>query len=160
MEAAGVFLEHGPSNLSIFCDDSPYYGRRVMDRKCVLCDIPLSWYIWVRSQNCGRLVTWFCYQLIAKPGKKTATVSWPDPYAMWAQLIDAMIKTQLRFNLLWGYLISYMRNRFWKTGNFTIPYQLFQKIPLKNAINEGWLYTLLSLIHQLHCNDNITMLSF
>ena len=27
--------------------------------------------------SCG---TWFCYQLIAKPGKKTAAVSWPDPY--------------------------------------------------------------------------------
>ena len=24
--------------------------------------------IWVRSQNCSCLVTWFCYQLIAKPG--------------------------------------------------------------------------------------------
>ena len=37
-------------------------------------------YIWVRSGNCSCLVTWFCYQLIAKPGNKTATVSWPDPY--------------------------------------------------------------------------------
>ena len=37
-------------------------------------------FIWVRSWNCGCLVTWFCYQLIAKPGNKTATVSWPDPY--------------------------------------------------------------------------------
>ena len=36
--------------------------------------------IWVRSWNCGCLVTWFFYQLIAKPGNKTATVSWPDPY--------------------------------------------------------------------------------
>ena len=36
--------------------------------------------IWVRSRNCGCLVTWFCYQLIAKPGNKTAAVSWPDPY--------------------------------------------------------------------------------
>ena len=36
--------------------------------------------IWVRSGNCGCLFTWFCYQLIAKPGNKTATVSWPDPY--------------------------------------------------------------------------------
>ena len=36
--------------------------------------------IWVRSWNCGFLVTWFCYQLIAKPGNKTATVSWTDPY--------------------------------------------------------------------------------
>ena len=39
-------------------------------------------YIWVRSWNCGCLVTWFCYQLIAKPGNKTATVSWPDPYTV------------------------------------------------------------------------------
>ena len=36
--------------------------------------------IWVRSQNCRCLVTWFCYQLIAKPGNRTATVLWPYPY--------------------------------------------------------------------------------
>ena len=36
--------------------------------------------IWVRSRNWGCLVTWFCYQLIAKPGNKTAPVLWPDPY--------------------------------------------------------------------------------
>ena len=35
--------------------------------------------IWVGSQNCGCLVTWFCYHLIAKPGNKTAAVPWPDP---------------------------------------------------------------------------------
>ena len=31
---------------------------------------------WVRSWNCGCFVTWFCYQLIAKPGNKTAAVPW------------------------------------------------------------------------------------
>ena len=36
--------------------------------------------IWFRSRNWGCLVTWFCYQLIAKPGNKTASVPWPDPY--------------------------------------------------------------------------------
>ena len=36
--------------------------------------------IWVRSRNCGCLVTWFCYQMIAKPGNKTAAVPGPDPY--------------------------------------------------------------------------------
>ena len=41
---------------------------------------PTPMYIWVRSRNCGCLVTWFCYQLIAKPGNMTATVPWPDPY--------------------------------------------------------------------------------
>ena len=38
--------------------------------------------IWVRSRNCHCLVTWFCYRLIAKPGNKTATVPWPDPYTI------------------------------------------------------------------------------
>ena len=37
-------------------------------------------YIWVRPRNWDCLVTWFCYQLIAKPGNKTAPVPWPDPY--------------------------------------------------------------------------------
>ena len=36
--------------------------------------------IWVRSLRCASLVTWFCYQTIAKPGNKTSTPSWPDPY--------------------------------------------------------------------------------
>ena len=34
------------------------------------------------SRNCGCLVTWFCYQLIEKPGNETAAVSWPDPYGI------------------------------------------------------------------------------
>ena len=38
--------------------------------------------IWVRSWNCSCLFTWFCYHLIAKPGNRTATVSWPDPYIL------------------------------------------------------------------------------
>ena len=33
-----------------------------------------------RSRNCGCLITWFCYQLIAKPGNKTVPVPWLDPY--------------------------------------------------------------------------------
>ena len=44
---------------------------------------PRSACLWVRSWNCGCLFTWFCYQLIAKPGNKAATVSWPDPYTAW-----------------------------------------------------------------------------
>ena len=30
--------------------------------------------IWVRSRRCGCLITWFCYQKIAKPGNKTAAL--------------------------------------------------------------------------------------
>ena len=33
-----------------------------------------------KSWRCGCLVTWFCYQLIARPGIKTAAHPWPDPY--------------------------------------------------------------------------------
>ena len=33
-----------------------------------------------RSQRCACLVTWFCYQMIAKPGNKTGPPLWPDPY--------------------------------------------------------------------------------
>ena len=32
----------------------------------------------VGSWWCGWLVTWFCYQLIAKPGNKTAALPWPE----------------------------------------------------------------------------------
>ena len=39
-----------------------------------------SWYGSGHETAAVRLVTWFCYQLIAKPGNKTATVPWPDPY--------------------------------------------------------------------------------
>ena len=44
---------------------------------CIFCRI------WVRSWYCSCFVTWFCYQLIAKPGNKTAAVSWPDPYSIY-----------------------------------------------------------------------------
>ena len=47
----------------------------------------LKW-IWVRSQRCGFLVTRFCYQLIAKPGNKTAAPPWPDPYDLLTQYWD------------------------------------------------------------------------
>ena len=49
--------------------------------------------IWVRSWNCGCLVTWFCYQLIAKPGNKTAAVLWPDPYVeFYTELVENLEK--------------------------------------------------------------------
>ena len=40
----------------------------------------------VRSRNSGCLVTWFFYQLMAKPGSNTAAVSWPNPYVSNAKL--------------------------------------------------------------------------
>ena len=53
----------------------------------------LCTYRWVRSRNCGCLVTWFCYQLIAKPGNKTAAGSWLDPDT-WGK--ESMTPTCLR----------------------------------------------------------------
>ena len=45
----------------------------------LLSELFESHVIWIRSRRCGCLVTWFCYQMIAKPGNKTAAPSWPDP---------------------------------------------------------------------------------
>ena len=35
----------------------------------------------------GCLVTWFCYQMIAKPSNKTATPSWPDSYVLYVYIL-------------------------------------------------------------------------
>ena len=43
--------------------------------------------MWVGSWNGGCPVTWVCYQLIAKTGNKTATVSWPDPYVILLRIL-------------------------------------------------------------------------
>ena len=61
----------------------------------------------VRSWYCGCLVTWFCYQLIAKPGNKIATVPWPNPYnlkADYAGLVryDNLIRYH-RVSVQWCY---------------------------------------------------------
>ena len=37
----------------------------------------------VGSWRCDCHVTWFCYQLIAKPGNKTVASPWPDPWHMY-----------------------------------------------------------------------------
>ena len=61
--------------------------------------------IWVRSRNCGCLVTWFCYQLISKQGNKTAAVSWPDPYVLGILYVTfpwlATVITWSTLGLLW-----------------------------------------------------------
>ena len=51
----------------------------IHDKICMM-DIIDYIYIYIRSRNCSCLVTWFCDQLIAKPGNKTATVSWSNLY--------------------------------------------------------------------------------
>ena len=79
-------LQHDglPHSAHSLCRDHPLCHRSLQwptraihskdPRKC----------IWVRSQRCDSLVTWFCYQLIAKPGNKTATssVTWSISFDM------------------------------------------------------------------------------
>ena len=86
-----------------FCDISPKYARvtlptsqwtygfKLYNSVCIVVHkITFCYCIWVRSWRCGCPVTWFCYQLIAKPVKKTAAPSWPDP-------INHQISQQLPF---------------------------------------------------------------
>ena len=55
---------------------------RLLSRYSIIL-VRLLQFIWVRSWRCDCLVTWFCYQMIAKPGNKAGAPSWPDPYEVW-----------------------------------------------------------------------------
>ena len=54
------------------CNSSIVFNRESV----IFVEFMNMYNIWVRSRNCDCLVTWFCYQLIAKPGNKTAAVWW------------------------------------------------------------------------------------
>ena len=69
---------------------------------CKFLDIAVMFVIWVRSRNCGCLVTWFCYQLIAKPGNKTATDPWPVPYHVIQDHVIAILDCM---KLIWKYVL-------------------------------------------------------
>ena len=47
-------------------------------------------HIWVRSWRCACHVTWFCYQMIAKPGNKTGPPSRPDPYQQAHEMCNSL----------------------------------------------------------------------
>ena len=66
----GTMLSYYNTVWGVFCE---FWFARHRYKSCALV-------IWVRSRRCGCLVTWLCYHLITKPGNKTATRSWPDPY--------------------------------------------------------------------------------
>ena len=78
--------------------------------RCLHAHYDVAVMIWVRSRNCGCLVTWFCYQLIAKPGNKTAAVPWPDPYDTFTDIllhwpkymiINSWYQTTTKHNKTW-----------------------------------------------------------
>ena len=67
--------------------------------------------IWVRSWNCCCLVTWFCYQLIAKPGNKTATVSWPDAQTFCQENVFDNVICKISAILFWPQCVNTLRPR-------------------------------------------------
>ena len=71
---------------------------------------PDSHTIWVRSRNCGCLVTWFCYQLIAKPGNKTAAALWPGTHFTNDFSITIQIRSKIHLALIQLQLIISQQN--------------------------------------------------
>ena len=73
------------------------------------------------SRRCGCLVTWFCYQMIAKQGNKTATASWPDPY------IVVEFQTSHTYTCIQTH-ISFSHPHYYKTHNnlFNLKFDLHE----------------------------------
>ena len=114
--------------------------------------------IWVRSQNCGCLVTWFCYQLIAKPGNKTATVSWPDPYDfIWRLRVVIKCSPHVAmcgcpWHLSWCDLRKHANN--WANQNKSAVNQITIAAILANMIcvvSNIWYNFRTTIVHTLHC---------
>ena len=76
---------------------------------------------------CGCLITWFCYQLIAKPGNKTAASPWHHPYYIradsrfvpnqWEMLLQSngishWLGTNLEYALLYVFYINSRKKLF------------------------------------------------
>ena len=66
-----------------------------------------SKYICVRSRDC--LVTWFCYQMIAKPGNKTGAPSCPDPYMCTFYFLFYLLVATPKISM--GYLFCWIHFR-------------------------------------------------
>ena len=58
---------------------------------------------WARSRRCACLVTWFCYQMIAKNGNKKAIPLWPGPHAIHPQIWFSLCCALLWFGINWFY---------------------------------------------------------
>ena len=58
--------------------------------------------IWVKSQMCGCLVTWFCYQWIAKPFNKMAAP--PCHYPCIHEICEPVFIDILLFSIFWSIL--------------------------------------------------------
>ena len=106
----------GPDNHSYHL--SPFWHQSIIwTNEDLLTHWGRVMHTWVRSRNCGCLVTWFCYQLIAKPGNKTATVSWPS----WPICISKLTIIGSDNGLLpgWHQANDYL-NQWWNIINLTL----------------------------------------
>ena len=121
-----LYSQKIPHSLPMRVSYGMYFVRILEKTDCI---VMASHCIWVRSRNCGCLVTWFCYQLIAKPGNKTATVPWPDPYGIGTWRVTSKSSTQ------WGVKI-HIAHRPWAS---------------KNASQACWFWVLVLIIYNLYC---------
>ena len=80
-----------------------------------------SMFFWIRSRNCSCLVTWFCCQLIAKPGNKAAAVSWPVTCLFLIFMIDLEYFLNLLGKLPRSYLSSKLFLPWWHNRMKTFP---------------------------------------
>ena len=79
---------------------SPFLKMKTWNWETDVICATLVLYMWVRSCNCGCLVAWICYQLMAKPGSRAATVPWPDPYV---SLVTVYMMHSLSVYILYGH---------------------------------------------------------
>ena len=108
--------------------------------------------IWARSQSCRCLVTWFCYQLIAKPGNKTATALWPDPYIVNKITCAKMQLVFYSFNILiwWKSFTVIIFSSISHLNNFS--QIVFEELWVNGLkLQAGWLKSL----SQLHKTNQI-----
>ena len=63
--------------------------------------------IWVKSWRRGCLITWFCCQLIAKPGNNTASLPWQDPHLCLHQNLPRHSMS------LWNFFLAGWRHSKW-----------------------------------------------
>ena len=83
--------------------------------------------IWVGLRSCGCLVTWFWYQMIAKPGNKTATPPWPPHMQKEPSSYGILWKQQIIASSTDSYQMSYIHNG--NSHTYKMHVEMFSSIP-------------------------------
>ena len=135
-----VFILSAVKGLIIQPLDNPSYWCFVFFANLRLC----------RSWRCSCLVTWFCYQLIAKPGNKTDAPWWPDHYAASTTGIISIMLTWRFMNMIHNRLISsYKVNII--LNDFIHKLLWWNSVPssMVHSLNYHWLW----MLHSCHSLD-------